>query len=63
MKVFVLLGQFDYEGYYLLGVYSSRKLAVSAKVSVQGRFDSYLVEEREVDGLADDNANGPADYV
>lgn len=63
MKVFVLLGRFDYEGDQLLGVYSTRELAVSAKVLVQRRFDSYLVEEREVDGLADANEVGPADYI
>jgi len=55
MAVFVLLGQIDYEGQGLLGVYSTREGAVSAKdlyVANGGTFDSYVVEKRELDVIA-----------
>jgi len=57
MAVFVLLGQIDYEGQGLLGVYSTREGAVSAKelyVANGGleNFDSFVVEKRELDVIA-----------
>jgi hypothetical protein len=56
MAVFVLLGQVDFEGQGLLGVYSTREGAVSAKelyVANGGdEFDSYVVEQRELDVIA-----------
>ncbi len=55
MAVFVLLGQIDYEGQGLLGVYSTREGAVSAKdlyVANGGDFDSYVIEKRELDVIA-----------
>ena len=57
MAIFVLLGQIDYEGQGLLGVYSTREGAVSAKdlyVANGGdtQFDSYVVEKRELDVIA-----------
>ena len=60
MTVFVLLGQIDYEGKGLLGVYSTREGAVSAKelYVANGRdFDSYVIEKRELDGMALRNAD------
>jgi hypothetical protein len=59
MAVFVLLGQIDYEGQGLLGVYSTREGAVSAKElyvanggSGDTQFDSYVIEKREMDVIA-----------
>lgn len=64
MKVFVLLGRFDYEGDQLLGVYSTRELAVSAKASFGfGGYHHYVVESREVDVYADPYDMAPTDYV
>ena len=68
MAVFVLLGQIDYEGQGLLGVYSTREGAVSAKdlyVANGGTFDSYVVEKRELDVIAlpDYEMAGYADIV
>jgi len=68
MAVFVLLGQIDYEGQGLLGVYSTREGAVSAKdlyVANGGDFDSYVVEKRELDVIAlpDYAITGYADIV
>ena len=68
MAVFVLLGQVDYEGQGLLGVYSTREGAVSAKdlyVANGGTFDSYVVEKRELDVIAlpDYEMAGYADVV
>ena len=68
MAVFVLLGQVDYEGQGLLGVYSTREGAVSAKdlyVANGGTFDSYVVEKRELDVIAlpDYEMAGYADIV
>ena len=68
MAVFVLLGQIDYEGQGLLGVYSTREGAVSAKdlyVANGGTFDSYVIEKRELDVIAlpDYEMAGYADIV
>ena len=68
MAVFVLLGQVDYEGQGLLGVYSTREGAVSAKdlyVGNGGTFDSYVIEKRELDVIAlpDYEITGYADIV
>ena len=70
MAVFVLLGQIDYEGQGLLGVYSTREGAVSAKdlyVANGGdtQFDSYVIEKRELDVIAlpDYEMAGYADIV
>lgn len=47
--VYVLLGGIDYEGYTLLGVYSTPEAAETAKRSAQcanhSPFDDHLVEE------------------
>jgi hypothetical protein len=58
MKVFILNGCYDYEGEYILGVYSSRKDAESARDVFKTRdvsFDGYEIVEREL--------NAPAEYV
>ena len=58
MEVFVLMGEFDYEGSELLGVYASEEEAVTARnIYTRDRasdpFDSYYVEGRVLGAPAD----------
>ena len=60
MEVFVLMGEIDYEGSDLLGVYASEEEAIAAR-NVYSRdrvrpvdpFDSYYVERRVLGAPAD----------
>lgn len=57
MELFVLLGQVDYEGQALLGVYSSQSLAVHARDVLVASdphlyFDSYVVQPLSLDVAA-----------
>lgn len=58
MIVFALLGEMDYEGHTLLGVYASREEAEAAFEVHEGdgrvcTFDRMLVEERVVGAAAE----------
>jgi hypothetical protein len=57
MEVFVLLGEFDYEGSLLLGVYASEQEAIDAHgvyTRDGDRFiDAYYIERRVVGAGAD----------
>lgn len=46
MKVFVLMGYINYEGYTFLGVYASREAAETAKLKAKGNgWDGIDIEE------------------
>lgn len=58
MEVFVLMGEIDYEGCELLGVYASEEEAVNARnIYTRDRsfdpFDGYYVQRRVVGSPAD----------
>ena len=56
MQVFVLMGYFDYEGEYLLGVYTSSEAAEAAYAEYledHDPFDDYAVVERTLDTAAE----------
>ncbi|CAH9016167.1 conserved hypothetical protein [Vibrio phage 242E40-1] len=54
MKVYVALAGYDYEGYEVVGVHSSRELAESCIDNLKNRpkvyFDNYKIQECEIDG-------------
>jgi hypothetical protein len=51
MKVFVLIGAHNYEGYSEPeGIYSSRQLAEAAKPHIYPHYDDIEVQEYELDG-------------
>ena len=55
MKVYALQGTFDYEGRYLIGVYTTREKALEAQaifIAEEEQFDDYIIEERELDAKA-----------
>ncbi len=55
MTVWVLMGCIDYEGNYLLGVYSTKENAEKAEekhaLSKAGAYSDYLIESAELDKL------------
>lgn len=53
MRVFVLLGGFDYEGESLLGVFDSREKAEAAELKAEG-FDYLEVRECNLNELVGD---------
>lgn len=57
MIVFALLGEMDYEGHTLLGIYASREEAEAAfEAHEEGRictFDRMVVEERVIGAAAE----------
>lgn len=56
MKVYALHGTYDYEGSYLIGVYTTKEKALEAHAIFiaedDTQFDDYVIDEREVDAKA-----------
>jgi len=56
MKVYALLGTYDYEGCQLIGAYSTKEKALEAQAMFvdeeEVQFDDYVIEEREIDAKA-----------
>ena len=65
MKVYALLGGYDYEGLELLGVYASRDEAVEAYELVRDRerFDTVQVETRELGAPAAGVGYNEVEYI
>ena len=55
-EVYVLLGEISYEGYYLLGVYSSAKRAEKARedfMKTEHSFCDVSIHARSLNGVAE----------
>ena len=55
MKVYALLGTYDYEGCQLIGAYSTKEKALEAQaifIAEEEPFDDYIIVEREIDAKA-----------
>ena len=53
MTIYALLGTYDYEGRYLIGVYTTKEKALEAQAMfITEEFDDYIIEEREIDAKA-----------
>lgn len=62
MNVYVLLGEVQYEGQTLLGVYTTRDTAETAAIKYNGEgeytYDEYTIHEVALDSLAGEYLTG-----
>jgi hypothetical protein len=66
MKVFALLGQVNYEGATLMGIYASKSEAIAARYAMGGEqysYSNFCVEERVMGAAADPVADVNEYYV
>lgn len=55
MTIYALLGTYDYEGRYLIGVYTTKEKALEAKavfVAEEEWFDNFSIKKKVIDSKA-----------